>query len=265
VAIHAPLHKVNPALQVNPHCPPAQVDCEFAGPLGQALSQEPQLLTSVKKLLVKVHAPLHNVKPTLQVNPHCPPEQVDCELAGPLGQVLSQEPQLLTSVKKPLVKVHAPLHNVKPTLQVNPHCPPLQVDCEFAGPFGQSLPQEPQLLTSVKKPLVKVHAPLHNVKPALQVNPHCPPLQVDCEFAGPFGQALPQEPQLLTLVKKPLVKVHAPLHNVKPALQVNPHCPPLQVDCEFAGPFGQALPQEPQLLTLVKKPLVKVHAPLQNV
>jgi hypothetical protein len=89
-------------------------------------------------------------------------------------------------------------HSVEPALQVKPHVPAVQVAVPLAG-VGQTWPQPPQLLTSVwvfvSQPFAALASQL--AKPALQVNPHVPPLQVAVALAG-VAQTLPQAPQLFT-------------------------------------------------------------------
>lgn len=106
---------------------------------------------------------------------------------------------------------------LKPVLQVHPHLPALQFLVEFAGPFGQTFPHEPQLFTSVCE--------LTQMDPQSKSEPQSwaqlPLLQNTCPPDGAV-QTLPQTPQWLLfckmLVSQPLAKL--PSQSPNPALQL---------------------------------------------
>jgi len=143
-------------------------------------------------------------------------------------------------VSQPLLKFPSQLP--KPALQVMPHLLALQVAIPFV-PL-HTLPQAPQLVMLevrlVSQPLLKFPSQLP--KPALQVMPHAPALQVAVPFV-PL-HVLPQTPQLVMLE---LVLTQLLEQRLKPGLQVKPHMPALQVTVSF-GPEGHTVPQAPQLL-----------------
>lgn len=133
--------------------------------------------------------------------------------------------------------MQAPRQDLKPALQVALHEVPLQVAVPFVG-TGHGVHDRPQLLTllfdtqvppqlcvpvehvPLHADVLEMHAPLHNLKPVLQVTPHDEPLQVAVPFAG-TGHGVHDVPQLLTL----LFPRHIPLHWCVPAGQ-----PPVQDD-----------------------------------
>jgi hypothetical protein len=161
-------------------------------------------------------------------------------------------------------------HSVEPALQVKPHVPAVQVAVPLVGAEQVTqapppVPHAPAVLPGwqvavgpvpEQQPVQQVLP--HGVEPALQVKPHVPAVQVAVPLAG-VGQTWPQPPQLLTsvwvFVSQPFAALASQL--AKPALQVNPHVPPLQVAVALAG-VAQTLPQAPQLLTSL---CTLVHTP----
>jgi hypothetical protein len=126
---------------------------------------------------------------------------------------------------------------------------------------GQTLPQAPQLLTSLERFL---QAEPHAVRGDTQFETHAPPTAVlpsghahwkKLQLA-PTGQALPQAPQLDALV---LRSKQPPLQLVVGAVQANEDAA-MQVALEHISPAAQALPQAPQLDALEAR---FTHAPSQ--
>src|SRR5207247_1511467 len=147
------------------------------------IPQLPQLFTSV---FVFVSQPsvallaLLSAKPVLHV-PEQPPA-VQVRAAERLReQTRLQPPQLsgavVVSDSQPLAALASQL--AKPALQTKPQLPAVQVAVAFAR-GGQTMPQPPQLLTSVpvfvSQPLVALPSQLANG--ATQAKPHVPPVQV---------------------------------------------------------------------------------------
>jgi hypothetical protein len=174
----------------------------------------------------------------------------------PVGQTLPQAPQLLESV---FVFVSQPVaarlsQLAKGAVQTKPQAPPLQVVVAFAR-VGQTLPQAPQLLTSVlvfvSQPFVAF--PSQSAKGAMQTKPQVPPLQVVVAFAR-VGQTVPQAPQLVTsvfvFVSQPLAARLSQLP--KPELHVSITQRPLaQCAAATLGSAVQSVAQVPQCSALV--------------
>jgi len=171
-------------------------------------------------------------------------------------QTVPQAPQLLTLlvrlVSQPLAAIPSQLPH--PALQeAMPHVPPEQ----DAVPLGavQTWPQEPQLLTSVfrflSQPLATLPSQLS--QPALQeAMPQVEPEQDEVALAA--KQALPQAPQLVTLVvvsiSQPLAALPSQL--AQPALQDPiPHTAPEQAGVALAA--VQTMPHAPQLPASVSR------------
>lgn len=219
---------------------------------------------------VLAHTPLQLVVPGGQPPPpplHMPPTQL-C----PAGHGLLQAPQLFVSLE---VLTQAPPQLVVPVgqqtpLELNVPAGQAQTPLLQPAPAGQRLPQAPQLFTLL---LVLVSQPLAGLlsqlaKPALQVKPHAPLLQIAVALAG-VGQRLLQAPQCCGLVRmfvsQPLLAFRS--QSANPALQTKPHVPPTQVGVALAG-VGHWLPQAPQLPTsvsrLVSQPLATLASQLPN-
>jgi hypothetical protein len=131
----APLHRLNPELQKNPHEPLKQVGDAFAG-TGHAAPHPPQFAGSFEKF---GQAPLHRgcVPPHL----HRALTQLD-----PDGHTLPQPPQF---DEPEITSMHVCVpHRLEPKGQVCPHAPPVQVALPPVG-TGQRRPQLPQLFGSV--------------------------------------------------------------------------------------------------------------------
>jgi hypothetical protein len=110
------------------------------------------------------------------------------------------------------------------------------------------LSHSPQWLGLVR---VSTHTPLQREKPALQLKPQVPEVQVRVALAT-VGQLLPQLPQLST---SRLVSMQTLPHFSKPPVQKKLHVPALQV----AEPFGGALHTLPQPLQFVASVCVLTH------
>ncbi len=137
--------------------------------------------------------------------------------------------------------------------------PPVQMAVLFAG-VGQTLPQAPQLLTSlltlVSQPLVCLLLS-QSAKPALQT-----PLQTPLAQLGVIlldEQTMPHPPQLLTSL---LTLVQVPLQLTNPLVQHSP----LEQTWPFIAQFAHATPLVPHALLLVpgwQMPLVS-QQPLEH-
>jgi hypothetical protein len=109
----------------------------------------------------------------------------------------------------------------------------------FAG-VPQTLPQAPQLFASLARS--RQDDP-QRVSPALQAKPQVPLEQTGLPPAG-AEHALPQEPQLATLLPVSVSQPGLPSQSAKPAEQVVWHTPALQVAVPFEA--VQTLPHAPQ-------------------
>jgi len=141
------------------------------------------------------------------------------------------------------VSVQVPEQLVSPPLQPATQEPPRHTLL-----LPQALSHSPQWIGFVS---VSTHTPLQRDKPALQLNPQLPAVQVRVAFAT-VAQTLPQLPQLST---SRLVSMHTLPHFSKPLLQKKLHVPALQV----AEPFGGALHTLPQVLQFVASVCVSTH------
>jgi len=112
------------------------------------------------------------------------------------------------------------LQSAKPLLQLKPHIPRVQVRVALGG-VGHTLLHLPQWAVSV---WVLTSQPstgfmLQSAKPAVQVKPHVPRVQVRVALGG-VGHTLLQRPQweglLLRSVSQPLARL--PSQSPKPAL-----------------------------------------------
>jgi hypothetical protein len=162
-------------------------------PVGQAVPQAPQFLTSISRLLqVENVWPLgpvavHKVRPPVpQPATHAPLEHV-----VPIEQALPHPPQLLLSVCG--------------STQAAAHCrsPAAHAHVAFTQfpPFGHCVPQPPQLTGSA---VVSTHAPLQLTKGDVQATPQAPLSHVGVPESA--EQTLPHEPQLSGSLS---VRVHA--------------------------------------------------------
>ena len=112
-----------------------QAGIEFGAAKEQKLLQPPQLLESLE---VSTQRPLHTVPEQLEV--HWLPWHVD-----PLGQTALQPPQLNESVASSTQLLS---QGEKPLLHWAKHWPALHSGDELSS-AGQTVPQPPQLFTSV--------------------------------------------------------------------------------------------------------------------
>jgi hypothetical protein len=142
--------------------------------------------------------------------PQLPPLQV------PPEQLWLQRPQFAPSLA---TTVHSALQAVKPVVHEIPQVDPLQSDPPLAG-TGQAIPHAVPQLLAVE---AAWQVPLQS-RPVL--HPHVPLWQT-----VPPVQACPQEPQFALLVSS---LTHAPLHPLKPVLQVKLQLEPLQTGAAFA-------------------------------
>jgi len=135
------------------------------------------------------------------------------------------------------VLTQAPEQLVSPALQAQPHCPALHLRVLPVGPAGQTVPQAPQLSTSLATWMQLV--PQAWKPPAvLQEVTQAPPEQVE-------AQTMPQAPQLEASV---WALTQASPQRVKPGLQSQPQPAAVQLGWLFSGPLaGQTVPQAPQL------------------
>jgi len=247
LATQAPLHSLKPELQVNPQALPSQVAVPLVDGDGQTVQEVPHAVTLVFDL------------------------QVPPQLCMPAGQTMPQVDVLATQ---------APLHSLKPVLQVNPQALPSQVAVPLVGGDGQTVQEAPHAVTLVfdlqvppqlcmpagqttpHVTLLATQTPLHSLKPVLQAKLQEPPLQVAEAFCG-TGHAVHEVPQPLTLVfdrhtpaqlcmPAGQVMVHVddermqtPLQSLKPVAQTPPQRPLVQVAAPLAG-AGQAVQETPQ-------------------
>ena len=246
---------------------PAPQFTQMAPPVPQVLTvagwQTPPLQQPVGQLVEShMHIPLTQCVPMGQ-SPLPPQVQPPLTHVSPLAQTCPHAPQLLGSllmlVSQPLVRLLLS-QSAKPGLQV-----PLQTPLAQLGVMlldEQTLPHPPQLLASVfrlvSQPLAGL--PLQLPKPALQVMPQTPIEQ----NAVPLVelQTWPHAPQLVgsvvRLVSQPLAGL--PSQSAKPALQVPPQTPLVQVATPLEK-AGQTWPHVPQLLTSLCS---LTHMPLQQ-
>jgi hypothetical protein len=131
----------------------------------------------------------------------------------------------------------------------------VHVDDEQAGTalpgFGQALPQVPQFdalfVVFTSQPLAGLLSQF--AKPALHDTLHMPATHAPLAFGFP-PQTVPQTPQfaasVLRFTSQPFAATLS--QSAKPARQVKPHAPLVQVRTELAG-VGQLLAHAPQLFT----------------
>ncbi len=263
-----PLQLVKPALQVTTHVPLTQVAVPLAGAV-HMLPQVPQLLGSV---CASTQLLPQRMKPALQMKLHVPPVQVALALAG-AGHVLPHAPQLATSAA---VSTHRPAQFVVPAWQT--HTPPAQVPLVQSTPVTHVPPRDAAWqIPPVQMPVSQSPGFVHGLPggsgwqmPPMQSEAFVqsvfvvqrPPTDDGAQIPlahTPLGQTVPHTPQLfgsICALTQPLPQ------RVKPALQVKPHVPPVQVAVAFAGAV-QAFPQVPQFLTSLgtQAPLHKMAVP----
>jgi len=118
-------------------------------------------------------------------------------------------------------------------------------------PGPQTVPQAPQPLASVWRLVSQpfIASPSQLPKPAAQVSPHAPAVQVAVAL-GPVAHARPQAPQCAALprvaVSQPFIA--SPSQSPKPASQVRPQRPAAQVGRALAS-AGHTLPHAPHSVT----------------
>jgi hypothetical protein len=231
-----------PRLQVTVHTRLVQAPEPLAGAVGHTVPQVPQLALSLVGLTQVL---LHTMSGDEHTLRQAPAKQMALE-----AQRLPQAPQLLRSsvvgVSQPLEAMPSQLP--KPAVHdARVQAPLVQAGLPLAN--VQVRPQVPQLVTVlvrlVSQPLLS--SPSQLPKPVLQVMPQAPAVQVAAALAR-VGQAVPQAPQLVALVRvstsQPLLLLLSQL--AKPSLQRRPQVPIAQAAAALAPP-AQTVPQAPQL------------------
>ncbi len=178
----------NPAAQVTPHTPAAQVAVPFV-PL-HAFPHLPQCATLVARVASQPFAALESQlpAPALQVNVQTAATQVGLAFST-AGHGLPHAPQSVAAV---ISDTHCPLQfvGVAPE-QLVAHAPLLH-----SCPVPHAVPHLPQCATLVARVASHPFAALPSQlpKPVAQVIPHTPAVQVGVPFAPP-PQAFPHLPQ----------------------------------------------------------------------
>jgi hypothetical protein len=191
--------------------------------------------------------PSQSPKPRRQLPAQVPDTQVATALAG-VGQARLHTPQWATSLARVTSQPSARLllQSATPLRQAVVEHAPATHPC----PVGQTVPQAPHWLAlvrvSVSQPLRA--SPSQSAKPALQVRPHWPSVQVGVVL-GRAGQARPQAPQCATLVRgsasQPLAARLS--QSRKPPLHARVHCASAHAAVWFIAGM-HASPQRPQLV-----------------
>jgi hypothetical protein len=249
-----PSQSPKPALHAATTQPPAAHAAVALGST-QALPHTPQCEVLVVRLVSHPLAALPSQlpKPALQVIPHMPLVQVAVPLLA--LHTLPQAPQWVgedeRSVSQPLETTPSQLP--RPGLhEATVHAPATQAGVALGREHIR--PQPPQwlavALVLVSQPLAALPSQLP--KPALQVIPHTPPVQVAVPLLA--LHTLPQAPQWVgedeRLVSQPLAALPSQLP--KPALQAaRVHTPAAHTAVALAK--EQALPQRPQWEGLLRR------------
>jgi hypothetical protein len=245
-----PLQLPKPPAHVREHVPAAHAGVALV--VEHAAAQEPQFVALVFVFVSQPSdaSPLQLPKPALQVpRAHVPEAHVSDAFVR--SQMAPHAPQLVSVrvfVSQPLLGLPSQL--AKPAAQLGTHAPAVHTVVPLA--FVQAAPQALQLPTLVFR--FASHpsgaSPLQLPNPALQV----PSTQALAEQLAPAfakAQTFPHEPQLLAVVVRfvshPFVALPSQLPH--PGVQVGTQAPVVQVVVPCG--FVQAVPQEPQLVTVV--------------